>query len=107
MAGLMWVTGAVAGELTVQEQTAARKLYMAKCAKCHRFYDPTNYTEVSWQRWMESMSRKSKLKPPQQELLSRYLDAYRARQLPPPPEAPVKSPPDRPARKGSPDRIAL
>jgi cytochrome c553 len=92
---LMPLAGTTAGELTAQDLAAARKLYVAKCAKCHRFYEPTNYTEVNWQRWMESMSRKSKLKPPQQELLNRYLDAYRAGQLPHPPEAPARSPADR------------
>jgi hypothetical protein len=80
-AALILITGALAGELTAKEQAAARKLYVAKCAKCHRFYEPTNYTQVNWQRWMEAMSRKSRLKPPQQELLHRYLEAYRAGEL--------------------------
>lgn len=69
-------------ELTVKEFTAARKLYEAKCAKCHRFYEPKKYSEADWRTWMNKMSAKSKLKPDQEDLLKRYLDAYRADRLP-------------------------
>ncbi|MBI5387974.1 MAG: hypothetical protein HZA90_25200 [Verrucomicrobia bacterium] len=72
---------ASAPDLSEKEQTAARKLYVAKCAKCHRFYEPTNYTEPNWQAWMGKMSRKSKLKPEQENLLTRFLNAYRAGQV--------------------------
>jgi hypothetical protein len=73
-------------ELTPKESAAARKVYVAKCAKCHRFYDPTNYAEPDWRTWMEKMGRKSKLKPEQAALLNRYLDTYRAGGLPGKPE---------------------
>jgi hypothetical protein len=76
-----------AEDLTVKEITAARKIYVAKCAKCHRFYEPTNYAEPDWRTWMVKMNRKSKLKAEQDALLNRYLDAYRAGQLPAKPEA--------------------
>lgn len=72
---------ASADELSAKEITAARKIYLAKCAKCHRFYEPTNYTEPAWRVWMEKMNAKSKLKPAQAELLNRYLDAYRGGRL--------------------------
>jgi hypothetical protein len=88
MAALL-ATAAGTGDLTLQERGQARKVYVAKCAKCHRFHDPTHYTEPDWRRWMSSMSRKAKLKPEQDELLSRYLDAYRAGRLPTKPEKPA------------------
>lgn len=78
---------ASADELTLQDQAAARKIYVAKCAKCHRFYEPTNYSEADWRSWMARMNKKSKLKPEQDRLLNRYLDAYRAGQLAGKPEA--------------------
>ena len=71
-----------ADELTAKEITAARKLYVAKCAKCHQFYEPTNYAESDWRVWMEKMNKKSKLKGAPASLLNRYLDAYRAGRLP-------------------------
>lgn len=77
--------------LTVHERETARRLYVAKCAKCHRFYEPRDYPEADWRRWMESMNRKSRFKPEQSEVLIRYLDAYRAGQLPGKPEARVKT----------------
>ena len=78
---------ASADELPLKEQAEARKIYVAKCAKCHRFYEPTNYSEPNWRTWMEKMNKKSKLKPEQDRLLNRYLDAYRAGQLAGKPEA--------------------
>ena len=63
--------------LSAQQVSDATELYTAKCAKCHKFYDPTQYSPPDWDTWMRKMSRKSKLKPAQEELLSRYLAAYR------------------------------
>ncbi len=78
---------ALADQLTVKDRAAARKIYVAKCAKCHRFYEPTNYAEPDWRRWMEKMSKKARLKAAPATLLNRYLDAYRAGQLPGKPES--------------------
>lgn len=75
-----------ADDLTVKEIGAAQKIYAAKCAKCHRFYEPKNYSESNWRTWMDKMNKKSKLKAEQAALLSRYLDAYRAGRLPGKPE---------------------
>lgn len=68
--------------LTDREITFAQKLYTAKCAKCHRFYEPMNYAESEWQAWMVKMNQKSKLKGEPASLLGRYLNTYRAGQLP-------------------------
>lgn len=80
-AGAMILTAAGADSLPSTEIAAARKVYVAKCAKCHRFYEPTDYPEPAWRGWMEKMAAKSKLKPDQAALLDRYLDAYRAGHL--------------------------
>ncbi len=66
-----------AGDLNPHEIKAAFKLYNAKCAKCHKFHDPAGYSASEWQDWMFKMSRKSKLKPAQEQLLTRYLEAFR------------------------------
>ena len=66
-----------AAELSSSEWKDARKLYNAKCAKCHKFYDPAKYDEVEWQTWMQKMSKKAKLKETQSELLGRYLEVFR------------------------------
>jgi len=54
--------------------SAGRKLYVAKCAKCHKFYDPAKYTDAEWAMWMEKMGKKAKLKPDQKEMLARYIE---------------------------------
>jgi len=89
---------AIADELTANEITAARKIYVAKCAKCHRFYEPTNYAEADWHTWMEKMNRKSRLKEAQANLLNKYLAAYRAGQLTGKPHEKPKSTPSGSAR---------
>ena len=73
--------------LTPKQIDTARELYVNKCAKCHRFYEPNHYTEAEWRSWMDKMKKKSKLKSGPGELLTRYLEAYRAGRLPGKPEA--------------------
>ena len=63
-----------AGVVPDDETSTARKLYVAKCAKCHKFYDPAKYSDEEWHKWMVKMSKKSKLTPEQSEILSRYID---------------------------------
>jgi len=70
-----------AGQLTLKDAAAARKVYVAKCAKCHKFYEPRDYSDADWGLWMDKMSRKSKLSAEQEALLKRYLNAYRAGQI--------------------------
>jgi len=60
--------------VTGNEEAAARKLYVAKCAKCHKFYDPAKYSDDEWKIWMGKMSKKAKLNPQQARALSSYID---------------------------------
>jgi hypothetical protein len=78
-AAILAVVGLARAEpLSLKDAKAARKVYVAKCAKCHRFYDPKKYSDADWSRWIDKMSRKSKLKEDQETLLKSYLDEYRA-----------------------------
>ena len=77
VAALVALHAAGAAELSPTELKDARKLYTAKCAKCHKFYDPAKYDDEQWRTWMTKMSKKAKLKPAQADLLSRYLGTYR------------------------------
>lgn len=63
------------GELSAVEIKSARKIYLGKCAKCHKLYDPAEYEQKDWDEWMVKMNKKSKLKPEQAELLARYISA--------------------------------
>jgi hypothetical protein len=69
---------AAAEKLSANDLAAARKLSAVKCAKCHKFYEPADYSQAGWADWMERMRRKAKLKPEQFDLLSRYLEDARA-----------------------------
>ena len=68
--------GRAAG-LSTGEIEGARKLYVTKCARCHKFYDPGGYADTEWQTWMTKMSKKARLRPDQEQLLSRYLEVFR------------------------------
>ena len=71
------VHAAAAEPLGPAEEAASRKLYLGKCARCHRLYEPTAYDDRAWQEWMVKMRRKARLNPKQYALLSRYLDGLR------------------------------
>lgn len=71
-----------AAGFTAQDITVATALYVNKCAKCHHFYHPAQYPQQEWDTWMQKMSRKSKLKPAQEEMLTRFMNEIR-RQSPP------------------------
>ncbi|KAB2661599.1 MAG: cytochrome c [Verrucomicrobia bacterium] len=79
------VLGLVLSSLGIQAVTASadpvsketRKLYLAKCAKCHKLYPPENYSVTEWQDWMLKMKRKSKLKDEAYERLLEYTHRLR------------------------------
>jgi len=77
LAGVLDANAAPAGDLSALEVHNARKLYIAKCAKCHKLHDPAGYTDPEWASWMAKMSKKARLKKDQKELLSRYLETLR------------------------------
>ena len=52
----------------------ARKLYMTKCSRCHKLYDPRKYDDAEWSDWMTKMSHKAKLKPGQPEMIADYVE---------------------------------
>ena len=62
---------------SAEDISAAGNLYSLKCGKCHEFYDPAQYNDEDWLSWMKKMGKKSRLKPEEGELLSRYLAAFR------------------------------
>jgi cytochrome c553 len=71
---------ALAAGLSLVEIHDARKVYLAKCARCHKFYDPAGYTDSDWGEWMTKMSRKARLQEDQERILARYLGAFRTGQ---------------------------
>jgi hypothetical protein len=74
---LIAITSAGADGLSPKELADARKLYVAKCTKCHKLYDPAKYGDAEWNGWMVKMSKKAKLKTEQSELLARYIETLR------------------------------
>ena len=67
----------ITGSLSAEELRRASSLYTVKCARCHKFYNPADYSDAEWRAWMMKMSRKARLKPEQAQLLSRYLETFR------------------------------
>lgn len=68
------ISAAGLGENEIEPATTLCNL---KCLKCHKFYGPDEYRDAEWNHWMVKMSRKARLKPDQQELLTRFLNAFR------------------------------
>ncbi|MSR65352.1 MAG: hypothetical protein EXS18_06180 [Verrucomicrobiae bacterium] len=69
-----------AAELSETEMAAGKKLYVAKCARCHKFHDPSAYDDEKWTEWMEKMRKKARLSNEQHELIFRYLDTFRLKE---------------------------
>ena len=80
---------ASAGDLSIDPTAATRKLYLNRCAKCHKLYDPARYSDPQWSKWMDKMSRKAKLQPEQKEALSRYIETTLRRAASAAPAKPV------------------
>lgn len=55
----------------------AQQLYIAKCARCHKFYDPSRYDDAESKSWMMKMSRKARLNSDEETLLTHYIEALR------------------------------
>ena len=55
----------------------AKKLYLVKCSKCHRLYDPKEYEDAAWSKWIGKMKKKAHLNEDQYEQISNYLDSVR------------------------------
>ncbi len=60
------------GSLTPEQGQRAAQLYLTTCARCHKLYDPRRYSEAEWQSWMHKMSRKARLTPEEENLLSEW-----------------------------------
>jgi len=69
-----------ATEAVTEDIAAVKKLYVRKCAKCHEFYNPTNYDDKTWNFWMIKMKKKARLKEEQYNMLYKYLDQVRSNQ---------------------------
>ena len=66
-----------ATEPTSKDIATGQKLYVGKCARCHKFYDPAAYDAEQWNTWMTKMRRKARLDETQYVTLSRYLETVR------------------------------
>ncbi|MBI5684650.1 MAG: cytochrome c [Verrucomicrobia bacterium] len=54
-----------------------KKLYEAKCIRCHKDLDPTIYEDMTWKRWLWKMKDKARLDNEEYGDLSDYLKGVR------------------------------
>jgi mono/diheme cytochrome c family protein len=64
---------------SAENPATGQKLYVAKCARCHKFYDPAAYDDARWRQWMEKMRDKARLNEVQYKQLSEYLRLVRTK----------------------------
>ncbi len=60
-----------------EELSKAKDLYVTKCTKCHKLYDPADYGDEEWAGWTRKMKKKASLSDEQYELISRYTEQER------------------------------
>ena len=79
---MRWLTATMfilaAAKVSADDLAAGKKVYMAKCARCHKFYDPTAYDDTKWNKWMQKMKLKAKLNDVQYQQLTNYVATLRA-----------------------------
>lgn len=85
--GVVVLTLRVAGaaDLTPAEAAAGKRLYVNKCARCHRFYDTAAYDDMAWNGWMVKMKQKARLTDREYTALAAYLQSVRAQAREPKP----------------------
>lgn len=78
LAGVVLISGCAQSppepDIPLTGPEAGRKLYVAKCAKCHKLYDPAKYSDPEWSKWIGKMTKKAKLSPEQTALLAAYIN---------------------------------
>ncbi|MDQ3002423.1 MAG: diheme cytochrome c [Fibrobacterota bacterium] len=58
---------------TVSTLKVGRKLYISRCAECHRLTDPKKLTPADWPEMVERMAENAKINPDQQRAITQYL----------------------------------
>ncbi|MBI5820911.1 MAG: cytochrome c [Verrucomicrobia bacterium] len=75
------VTAFVVSVAEAAEQATAtppgKKLYEARCIRCHKDLDPTIYDDMTWKRWLWKMKDKARLDNEEYGDLSDYLKGVR------------------------------
>ena len=66
-----------AARVSADDLVTGKKVYTAKCARCHKFYDPTAYDDTKWNEWMQKMKLKAKLNDAQYQQLTKYVTTLR------------------------------
>ena len=77
VATTLWFVCVVSLAVAADDIAAGRKLHTAKCARCHKLYDPTGYNQKTWDTWTERMKQKARLNDEQYRQLVAYLNSIR------------------------------
>jgi mono/diheme cytochrome c family protein len=72
---LGWLAAPASGAAGTPAGDPTQKLYLNKCARCHKPYDPASYDDQKWTYWMQKMKRKARLNDEQYQLLLGYRTA--------------------------------
>jgi mono/diheme cytochrome c family protein len=78
--GALATVAARSADPAPKDFAAGKKLYTAKCARCHKFYDPAGYDDKAWESWMQKMRDKAKISDEQYGQLSAYLQSLRVKE---------------------------
>lgn len=55
------------------EQSTGRFLYISKCTSCHKAYEPELHTPDEWEKILNEMGKKAKLRSDEKESILKYL----------------------------------
>ncbi|HCY75518.1 MAG TPA: hypothetical protein DHV28_06320 [Ignavibacteriales bacterium] len=55
------------------KQSTGRSLYISKCTSCHKAYDRELHTPDEWEKILNEMGKKAKLRADEKENILKYL----------------------------------
>ena len=76
---IIMLVATVVAATAADDVAAGNKIYVSKCSRCHKFYDPSAYDDSQWELWMGKMRTKARLNDKQYEQLVAYLATVRPR----------------------------
>lgn len=76
MGGL--VVSQAAGDISGKQLAKDRRVYLVRCARCHKAYNPADFETETWNRWMRKMRKKARVKSDEEwEQIKRYLTSLK------------------------------
>lgn len=60
-------------DISLEDLTAGRSVYLARCGTCHQHYSPSEFASAEWPKWVDDMRERAKLADAERARVLQYL----------------------------------